>query len=587
VGQESWEGWSEATDAVGASSAAFVGSEHTVEAHAGHESGANRLRQCPQLIEYADAFMASGRSLVRFLWQDADRRWLHVSLERLEDSDRVRVTMTPNPLPARLTSREVDVLSLLVGGLSNREIAECLVLSVRTVSTHLEHILTKLGESSRAGAAAVAAERGWLRLPIPGRGAPVNNLTVSLLDARVELGPISSLTRRGRRGAPSKRPLIVGSIIPLSGPVAADGREMLNGSTLAISELNARGGVAGRWLEHVVVDTNIFSATDVERAFRELADVGVDAITSGYVFVEHAAREAALQYGAPYLHSMTSEDHASIVADNPARYAGIFQICPTEVHYPTSFLHFVDELRSSGRWHQCSNRIAFIDTTLPSGKMVTEPTVNAAGRLDLEIALVETVEPVGVDWTPIVERIVRADPAAVMITQFLASELAGFQQEITRCAPNVLVYATYTPSIPEFLELAGPAAEGIVWTTVTGTYSDTIGQGFESRFNRMNGHRPGRSQAGLAYDGIHLLAQTWAGVTNPQDFVHVAKQLRLSRYRGVNGAYFLDNPAQSGLNFPYTTSDPSLGQAHLVFQVQDGEHRIIGPAPYAETTVRC
>jgi branched-chain amino acid transport system substrate-binding protein len=458
---------------------------------------------------------------------------------------------------------------------------------VRTVSTHLEHILTKLGESSRAGAAAMAAERGWLCLPIPGRGAPVNNLTVSLLDARVGFGALSSSTRPGRRQASSKRPLVVGSIIPLSGPASADGREMLNGSTLAIAELNSRGGVAGRWVEHVVVDTDIFSVAHVEQAFRELADVRVDAIISGYVFVEHAAREAALQNGALYLHSMISEDHASIVADNPARYAGIFQICPTEVHYPTSFLHFVDELRSSGRWRQRSNRIAFIDTTLPGGKMVTEPTVTTARRLGLEIVLVETVEPTGVNWTPIVERIVRADPAAVMITQFLASELASFQREITRCGPNVLVYATYTPSIPEFLELAGPAAEGIVWTTVNGTYSDALGQGFESRFHRMNGRRPGRSQAGRAYDGIHLLAQAWAGVSDPQDFDQVANELRLSRYRGVNGAYSFDNPAQTGLNFPYTTSDPSLGQAHLVFQVQDGEHRVIGPAPYAEATVRC
>jgi branched-chain amino acid transport system substrate-binding protein len=578
---------SNTTGELGQSSIAFVGSRRTVEAYDCHESGAERLRHCPQLIEYAEAFMTSGRSFVRFLWLDADEQWLHISLERFEDSDRVRVRMTPNPLPANLTSREVDVLSLLVGGLSNREIADCLVLSVRTVSTHLEHILTKLGEPNRAGAAAVAAERGWLRLPTPGRGAPVNNLTVSLLDAMVGPGLVSAKTGTSRRGAPARRSLVIGSILPLSGPAASDGRDMLNGSTLAISELNLRGGVAGRWVEHVVVDTDIFSVAHVERAFHELADVGVDAITSGYVFEEHAAREAALRLGVPYLHTMTSEDHASIVADNPVRYAGIFQICPTDVHYPTSFLHFVDDLRASGRWHQRSNRIAFIDTTLPGGKMVTESTLTTAFRLGLELVLVETVEPWGVDWTSIVERIVRADPAAIMITQFLASELADFQRAITRRAPHMLVYATYTPSIPEFLELAGPSAEGIIWTTATGTYSDAIGRSFESRFHQMNGRRPGRSQAGLGYDGIHLLAQAWARVSDPQDFTRVANELRRSRYRGVNGAYSLDNPAQSGLSYPYTTIDPSLGQAHLVFQVQDGEHRIISPAPYAEATVRC
>lgn len=58
------------------------------------------------------------------------------------------------------------------------------------------------------------------------------------------------------------------------------------------------------------------------------------------------------------------------------------------------------------------------------------------------------------------------------------------------------------------------------------------------------------------------------------------------RYRGVNGSYFLDNAEQCGLGFPDTTSDPSIGLAHLVLQVQDGSHRIISPAPYAEARFR-
>ena len=37
---------------------------------------------------------------------------------------------------------------------------------------------------------------------------------------------------------------------------------------------------------------------------------------------------------------------------------------------------------------------------------------------------------------------------------------------------------------------------------------------------------------------------------------------------------------------PDVTRDPSLGQAHLVFQVQNGIHRIISPPPYAESTFR-
>ena len=51
---------------------------------------------------------------------------------------------------------------------------------------------------------------------------------------------------------------------------------------------------------------------------------------------------------------------------------------------------------------------------------------------------------------------------------------------------------------------------------------------------------------------------------------------------GVNGAYFLDNERQCALAYPDMTSDPSLSQAHLVLQVQNGEHRIVDPKPYVE-----
>lgn len=58
--------------------------------------------------------------------------------------------------PAGLTNRQADVLDLLADGLTNAEIAERLVVSVRTVDHHVSSILTKLGVSSRREAGAVA-----------------------------------------------------------------------------------------------------------------------------------------------------------------------------------------------------------------------------------------------------------------------------------------------------------------------------------------------------------------------------------------------------------------------------------------------
>jgi DNA-binding CsgD family transcriptional regulator len=64
----------------------------------------------------------------------------------------------PKDYPARLTAREVEVLNLLAAGRTNQELAEALVLSVRTVERHIANIYAKIGSRSRVEAAAFAME---------------------------------------------------------------------------------------------------------------------------------------------------------------------------------------------------------------------------------------------------------------------------------------------------------------------------------------------------------------------------------------------------------------------------------------------
>ncbi len=60
--------------------------------------------------------------------------------------------------PAGLTARQLEVLALLVGGLTNAEIADRLVVSPRTAEHHVAAVLTKLGATTRREAAQRAAE---------------------------------------------------------------------------------------------------------------------------------------------------------------------------------------------------------------------------------------------------------------------------------------------------------------------------------------------------------------------------------------------------------------------------------------------
>jgi two-component system nitrate/nitrite response regulator NarL len=75
----------------------------------------------------------------------------------------------------KLTRRELEVLSLLVDGLSQPEIAEKLFISPKTVGKHIEHILAKLGVHNRAQAVALAVRDELIE------AHPAPDVTASLL----------------------------------------------------------------------------------------------------------------------------------------------------------------------------------------------------------------------------------------------------------------------------------------------------------------------------------------------------------------------------------------------------------------------
>jgi DNA-binding NarL/FixJ family response regulator len=66
----------------------------------------------------------------------------------------------PAQLPDELTPREGEVLALIARGLSNREIAETLIVSETTIKTHINHVFAKIGARDRAQAVHYAYTHG-------------------------------------------------------------------------------------------------------------------------------------------------------------------------------------------------------------------------------------------------------------------------------------------------------------------------------------------------------------------------------------------------------------------------------------------
>ena len=70
--------------------------------------------------------------------------------------------MTTIDMPSPLTSRELEVLSRVATGLTNRQVATRLNIAERTVRNHLSAIYRKLDATSRTEAVGVAVRRHWI-----------------------------------------------------------------------------------------------------------------------------------------------------------------------------------------------------------------------------------------------------------------------------------------------------------------------------------------------------------------------------------------------------------------------------------------
>jgi two-component system, NarL family, nitrate/nitrite response regulator NarL len=67
-------------------------------------------------------------------------------------------------VPTDLTRRELQVLELIAGGVSNADVARRLFISVNTVRTHVRHVLKKLGAHSKLEAVSIALQLGVINI---------------------------------------------------------------------------------------------------------------------------------------------------------------------------------------------------------------------------------------------------------------------------------------------------------------------------------------------------------------------------------------------------------------------------------------
>lgn len=373
----------------------------------------------------------------------------------------------------------------------------------------------------------------------------------------------------------------LGTIIPKDSRYLGEGQEISRGLELGVKVINDRGGISGREVQLVTEEVDDLSAEAMAAAVQALVAQEPAAVFLGFASAGAAEFGALAEYGAPVFHLAPSP---ATLPFSAAEDSNVFCAVPQDTYGP-AFAGMLQNLTASGELATATKTCLIVVSDGPDGGALAssvEDSVRASGWTVLE-RLTNSAGKEGVD--SLVDAVRLQAPAAVFLGIESPSDAAAFQTSFAKAASRSLIYAAFTPSVPEYLERTGESANGVVWSTPIGTITGTSTSArFEELFAKKNRKSQlGLSQAGAMFDLSLYWAQCAALAKSPSKSSAVGKIVSESVYRGVSGSLNFGDD-RVALGYPTDTNDPGLGLPHLTFQIQGGKHVRLMPEIYRKGT---
>lgn len=380
----------------------------------------------------------------------------------------------------------------------------------------------------------------------------------------------------------TKDPIVIGGAFPLTGVSAGDGVEAKRALEMAANDLNEMGGVLGRKVETVALDIESDLVPDKIRNVHQrlVNEKNVSMISMVFTEYTNGSWDPITTKGVPTFHVNASIVNTGWVAEDPATRGMIFESCPNETHYGPNLVGLLGRLQESGTWVPKKKTVAIATSTDPYSLLIAENFRDGIKKEGWEVVVYEKVTAPLSEWGPVLAKIRSTSPDLVVNTDWLATDLAAFTKQFMASPTPSLVYEQFGPSTPEYLELAGEAANGVIWSTTVGVLPDKMGDDFRTRFDETYGVKMGFSTAGAIYDQVMIWAQAAGMAGDADDFPKVVEWVKQGIRRGIVGTAHFNPEDNQALSYPSDVNDPSLGMPLLSFQIQNGQQVCIDPFPY-------
>ncbi|MDW8226761.1 MAG: ABC transporter substrate-binding protein [Anaerolineales bacterium] len=378
-------------------------------------------------------------------------------------------------------------------------------------------------------------------------------------------------------GCGGREEILIGAPMPLTGPYASDGEQMRMALEMAIAEKNAEGGLLGRRLKLVPGDVGALEAEKIKAVGERLMGMGVDVVITGYADSGVDARVFGV-YDVPFLHANALTLDTELVGLDPIKYGNVFQYCPSEVSYGYDAAANLFKMPQKLGWTPPNNKIAVIKVDYSYNVLAADKFAELAKQQGYEIVVDEITQFGVVEWGPILTKIEQTQPAYVTFWNLDPTDasrfMIQFKEKFGDKGLNALVFMQFTPSIPEFLTLAGEAAEGLLWTASINPVGEGVAD-YRERWIKRYGEEPKSIYAYVTRDGFEIWVKAVEQASCVDCYDKIVKIIREMRYTGLAGTHQFNPTDQQSL-----FGDDLIPT--LWYQIQNGKHVIVFPNKYAQ-----
>lgn len=347
----------------------------------------------------------------------------------------------------------------------------------------------------------------------------------------------------------NKQLVRIGVTLPLSGPLAVNGRNYLNAINLAVKKINADGGILkGSMVEVIVYDDKGVAEEGVSTAKKLLSADKVDALVTGAISGPALAQKEVSRE-AKIIHVIITAQHKDITLQG---HPYLFRLNTTvEMGSEALSKYVVDNLKPKTVW--------YLGVNDDYGRSVALAYKSAFDKAGIKLLATEFYNKDDTDFLVYLIKgkatqadlmMLAAPSDAIASTVLRQKKQIGFNTPVTQAA------GVLTKTI---INLAGDAAEGVYsadsWVrTLDSPLNKWFIESYEREFKL-----PAGKQEAAAFESILFLAQAMDKAGTAKDPERIANVFRTTTFTGARGAITFDKVGQAiATDYPIVVKNMEL-----------------------------